>query len=77
MSGRYRPADRAWITLAAGILTWEILAPDGELLSEAVDRYRRRHPWLTATVITYISAHLLRVVPRHVDPLHRLASLGR
>ena len=76
MSGRYRPADRAWITLAAGILTYEILAED-ELLSEAVDRYRRRHPIITQMVIGYVAAHLLRIIPRRFDPLHRLASLGR
>lgn len=71
-----RPADKAWITLAVGVLVWEIFAPDGELLSEAVDRYRRRRPLLTRLVIVYLSAHLSRIVPRRLDPLHRLARLG-
>ena len=62
--------------LAAAVLVYEILAED-ELLSEAVDRYRRRHPIVTQVVIGYVAAHLLRIVPRQFDPLHRLGQFGR
>lgn len=71
-----RPADKAWVALTVGVLAWEALAPDGELLSEAVDRYRRRRPFLTRLIIVYLSAHLSRIVPRRLDPLHRLARFG-
>jgi len=70
-----RPADYAWLALAAAIVAYEAASPPGELLSEAVDRYRRRHPIATDLAIVYVAAHLLRRWPPKFDPLHRLASL--
>lgn len=70
----FRPADWAWIALAVGVLTYELAARPGELLSEGVDRYRNRHPVLTAGVIVYLALHLLRVWPSRFDPLHRIAT---
>lgn len=72
-----RHGDYAWAALGAGILVYEVLAPQGELLSEACDRYRRRHPILTTALVLYVAAHLLRRVPARVDPLHRLTGLRR
>lgn len=69
-----RHGDYAWLALAAAILAYEVAAPRGELLSEACDRYRQRHPILTLGVIAYLAAHLARLIPRRVDPLHRLAT---
>ena len=34
-----RASDRAWVVLAAGIVTYEVAAKPEELMSEAVDRY--------------------------------------
>jgi len=65
--------DVAWLTLAAGIVLYEVAAPKGELLSEAVDRYRRRHPVITNGTIFYIAMHLLRQWPKRIDPLHQIA----
>lgn len=69
-------ADWAWMGLGAAILTYELVATrrEWELLSEACDRYRARHPWVTRGAIGYVSAHLLRLIPRPVDPLHLLAT---
>jgi hypothetical protein len=66
-------ADAAWATLALGVLLYECCAPPGQLLSEAVDKYRDRHPILTNSVIVFLAGHLLRIWPRHIDPLHQLA----
>lgn len=70
-----RPADRAWIVLGIGVMAYELAAAmrRWELLSEAIDRYRRRHPIVTHGSVIYLAAHLLRVWPRRLDPLHRLA----
>ena len=67
-----KPADRAWLGLAAAVLGYEAAAVRGnwELLSEACDRYRGRHPVLTTAVVVYLAAHLTRAIPRHCDPLH-------
>ena len=43
--------DAAWATLALGVLLYEFFAPPGQLLSEACDRYRRRHPFITNAAI--------------------------
>ena len=73
-----RPADLAWIVLAAAITAYEAASPPGELLSEAVDRYRKHHPIITDAAIIYLAAHLLRRFPPRLDPLHQLAvRLGR
>lgn len=68
--------DWAWLTLAAGVAAYEAYAAlhDAELLSEACDRYRHRHPVLTLTMIFYLAAHLSRALPKQFDPLHRLVT---
>lgn len=72
-----RPADRAWLTLAVGITAYEVAAcrrPGWELLSQAADRHRARHPVLVHAAAVYLAAHLTRRWPARVDPLHRIAS---
>lgn len=74
-----RPADCAWLALAAAILLYEAAAAsrkDWELLSEAADRYRAGHPILTHLTIVYVAGHLLRRWPARFDPLHQLARIG-
>ncbi len=67
-----RPADWAWVGVGVAVLTYEAIAArsEWELLSEAVDRYREAHPWLTVGVVGYLAAHLTRLIPRPLDPLH-------
>ena len=68
-----RHGDSAWLCLAAGVVAYEAFAAPGELLSEAADRYRERHPLITNLVIVYVAAHLLRRWPTRLDPLHQMA----
>lgn len=75
-----RPADWAWVGLFAAVVAYEVRAAtleDWELLSEAADRYRHRHPVLTHLTVIYLGGHLLRRWPRRFDPLHRLANRER
>ena len=73
-----RAADYGWIGLAAGVVAYEFAASsrrhDWELLSEACDRYRIRHPIATNLTIAYLAAHLTRIIPRPIDPLHILVT---
>lgn len=71
-----RDADYAWLALAGGVCAYEAYAAlyRAELLSEACDRYRRRHPVLTLTVIGLLAAHLARLIPSRWDPLHRITT---
>lgn len=72
-----KPADRAWIAAAIMVTAYEITACKlrWELLSEAVDRYRRHHPVVTDCAIGVIALHLLRRCPPRLDPLTILAGL--
>lgn len=65
--------DWAWAAIAATVLTYEVMAPEGQLLSEAVDKYRRRHPAVTNGVVLLVALHLLRALPARWDPIHQLA----
>jgi hypothetical protein len=72
-----KPADRAWLAIIAAVLAYEIAASrrhhDWEFLSEACDRHRDRHPVVVHGVIGYLAAHLTRIIPRRLDPIHRIA----
>lgn len=74
-----KPADAAWIGLGIAVLSYEAYAAgrnnkhDFELLSEAVDRYRRTHPLVVNAMVWYMAGHLSRLWPKRFDPLHRLA----
>ena len=68
--------DWAWLVLGGGVCAYEAYAALGqaELLSQAVDRYRRRRPLITNLTIVYVAAHLMRRWPARLDPLHQLAT---
>lgn len=72
-----KPADYAWVGLAAAVVGYEITAAvrrDWELLSEAVDRYRAGAPIATHLAVIYMAGHLLRRWPARWDPLHQMAA---
>lgn len=65
---RLRQGDLGWLGLAAGVVAYELAADDGELLSEAVDRYLTHRPVLTTTIIAVTAAHLANAIPERYDP---------
>lgn len=72
-----KPADWGWVAVGLTVLSYEAFAAgrrDAELLSEAMDRYRRHHPVAVNAGIFYLAGHLSRAWPRRIDPLHRLAA---
>lgn len=60
----------AWIVLAALVVIWEIYCPEGELLSEAVDRWIEVHPILARIPVLLVAAHLANFLPDRIDPMH-------
>lgn len=70
-----KPADRAWLTLAGGILAWDALGP--ETLSAACDRYHRARPWTTRLIVAVVALHLLDWLPRRIDPLGLIGAARR
>lgn len=68
-----RPSHKAWIGLGAGVAAYDILAPKGETLSEAVDG-ALEHPTFRYFAIAGIgitACHLLNLLPEKVDPFTR------
>lgn len=69
-----RPADYAWLTMAAGIVAYEVAARDGDLLSDGWDRYATHEkPWVAtlAKLAPFIVAgHLSNAWPNWADPIH-------
>jgi hypothetical protein len=72
-----RAGDWAWLGVAAAVVAYEAAAAsrrDWELMSEACDRYRTRHPVVVSAAIVYLAAHLTRTIPKTIDPLHRIGA---
>ena len=65
-------ARQAWALLATGVIGYEILCKDGQLLSECVDEWLMSRPIVTRTAIAVLALHLGNAVPERYD----LVSLG-
>jgi hypothetical protein len=65
-----QPSDVAWIGLGLGVIAWDLLCPDGEMLSEASRRYAKNHQLVAFGVVASVGAHLLDLIPRWADPIH-------
>lgn len=63
-----RASERAWLTLAVGVIGYELLAKDGELMSHQVDRWLVSHPRVTTAAISLTALHLLNRLPEWCDP---------
>lgn len=72
-----REAALGWVVVGAVVLTYEVIAPDGQLLSEGIDRALEKHPIATRIGVGLVAMHLLNLIPDRVDPVHRLALLLR
>lgn len=68
-------AKQAWAVIGAWVLLWNASASgDRRMLSEQMDVWRRKYPWLVFPGILVVSAHLLRLLPGRFDPI--TASFG-
>lgn len=72
-----RSSDRAWITLGVGVLAWDMVCADGEMLSEASARYAKAHPVIAYAVIGSVAAHLTSAIPKQLDPIHGIGTVVR
>lgn len=70
--------DYGWLAVLGVVVTVEVFAPPGKMLSHGAARYKAAQPVLTTAVIGYLAGHLLGLVPPYVDPLSRVAkAIGR
>ena len=65
-------AKQAWALLAAGVLGYELVCKDGQLLSERVDDWLASKPILTRAAIAALALHLGNAIPQRYD----IVSLG-
>lgn len=65
-----RASERAWAALAIGAIGYEVMAPQGEMLSHAFDGFLERHPVITWVSTLVLVAHLLNVIPPRFDPFN-------
>lgn len=65
-----QPSDYACIAGVAGIITYDLLAPPGQTISEACDRYLTAKRWLTELTLALIYLHVSNHIPPHRDPIH-------
>lgn len=72
------PANTGLLALFGFVLAHNVIqAGRGrEMLSEAVDRHRAKHPLLVNGVIILTAAHLLRRIPKRLDAWHWLALIN-
>lgn len=73
---RYRA--KAWLGLVAYVVAVEVIAPPGELLSEAFDDWlTTRAGRVACTAITVsVAGHLLNVIPPRFDWIHQLSNIS-
>ncbi len=66
----FRTGTFGWVLLAAGVLVWDLVAP--ETLTDAFYR-AHQHPASKIAVTgvwTMLTLHLFNKLPRRADPLH-------
>jgi hypothetical protein len=58
---------QAWALQAAGVLGYEVVCKDGQLLSECVDDWLISRPILTRAAIAALALHLGNAFPERYD----------
>ena len=76
---RPNPAKAAWVGLGVGVSVYEMLCPDGQTLSEEVDRVLEnpRAKYIALGAIAVTAAHLANVLPTQIDPFEQVLSKAR
>lgn len=68
-------AKRSWLAIGAFVAVHELACPDGELLSQGVDKAIEKHPVLTTLAVGGVALHLINAIPEKYDPIHQLVNL--
>ena len=64
-----RNSDRAWVTLAGGVVAYDLVASDDEQLTNAARRYFKSQPIATGSMILVTALHLVGGIPSWCDPI--------
>lgn len=63
------------MAIGALVAAHDLFCPQGQSLSEGVDRAIEKHPVMTVASIGYVAAHLVNILPPQVDVLHHLTAI--
>lgn len=78
---RYLTASTGWKAIVAGVLAYEALCVEEELLSRGFDRLLERHPVWPRIAVIVVALHLINFFPERFDPfaiaVHRTRLGGR
>ncbi len=65
-----QPRDYACLALATGVVTWDLLAPAEQTISEAADDYLVRRRAATEVGLLVLYLHVANKLPQRLDPIH-------
>lgn len=68
------PAHKAWLAIGAFVVGYELLAKEGQLLSEGWDKIIDKHPIIGRALPLYVTAHVVNVLPESVDLIHKASN---
>ena len=71
---KQKASTLAWGALAAGVIAYDVLCPEGETLSEGYDHFLEKNKLLALGAIAITAGHLSNITPVKYDPL---AAFGR
>lgn len=76
---RPKPSTLAWGALGLGVAAYEIACPEGETLSEGVDRALENKKFKSIVIggIAVTALHLCNLLPEQLDPYHQLFKLKK
>lgn len=66
----WKPSDYAWAAIATEVLVFDLLAAEGDTLSERADSYMVHHPWLVRFVALTLAGHICNLWPEKLDGIH-------
>lgn len=67
-----RPSTLAWAGLVGGVICYDLLAPEGETLSEGFDTFIENHKVLALGAVAITAGHLANLIPQRFDPIHQI-----
>ena len=65
---RVLTAGNGWKAIVAGVLAYEALCVEEELLSRGMDRLLEKHPVWPRIAVLVVAFHLVNWIPERVDP---------
>ncbi|TDH56701.1 hypothetical protein E2F47_06110 [Mycobacterium eburneum] len=72
-----RPSTRGWLRVAEVVIDWDLTCERGETLSAGGRRARESHPFITIAAAIYLAGHVLGLLPRRYDLIHRIGVVVR